>query len=240
MRHELEPAYLIHSRHYRNTSAITDFFTLNHGRVTAVVKGLFGKSRAAQQQRGILQELQPLLISWYGRGEMKNIVKIEMAGMPSLLQGKTLYSALYANELLMRTLHAGESYPCLFGHYQHLIDQLKTAAVLDIALREFELSLLQELGYGLLLDVDVKGDLIEADCWYRYEHHSGFAPIHLEAGKEPALIEFSGDVLLAISKRNWQNDGVRQSARRLMRLALDPYIGSQPLRSRLYFRKVEK
>jgi DNA repair protein RecO (recombination protein O) len=39
---KLEPAYLLHARPYRNTSVLADFFTLQHGRVNGVVRGVRG------------------------------------------------------------------------------------------------------------------------------------------------------------------------------------------------------
>ncbi len=36
---DAQAAYVLHSRPYRDTSALVDFFTLEHGKVSAVVKG---------------------------------------------------------------------------------------------------------------------------------------------------------------------------------------------------------
>jgi len=50
---ELEAAFVLHRRPYRETSLILDFLTLNHGRLSAVARA--GRSRGNRWQA----ELQP-------------------------------------------------------------------------------------------------------------------------------------------------------------------------------------
>lgn len=237
MNDDFEPAYLLHSRPYRNTSAIADFLTLNHGRVAGVVKGVFGKSRSAQQQRGVMQALQPLLINWRGRGELKNINKIEMAGAPCMLRGNRLYSALYINELLMRILQANEANSYLFACYQQALEALSVADNIERPLREFELNLLQELGYGLHCDVDVDGDAIESSNTYQFDVARGFMLIHSLAEIPSSPDTYLGASLLAIDNKSWSDESARRDAKRLLRQALRPHIGAKPLRSRSLFQK---
>ncbi len=237
MYHEFEPAYLLHSRPYRNTSAIADFITLNHGRVAGVVKGVFGKSRSAQQQRGVMQALQPLLINWRGRGGLKNINKIEMAGSPCILRGNRLYAALYLNELLIRTLQSDEENSYLFACYQQALEGLNSADNIEFPLREFELNLLQELGYGLHFDVDIDGDAIENSKVYQFDIDRGFMLIHGLPEMPSSVDAFLGTTLLAINNKNWADESVRRDAKRLLRQALRPHIGTKPLRSRSLFQK---
>lgn len=239
---DFEPAYLLHSRPYRNTSAIADFLTLNHGRVAGVVKGVFGKGRGAQQQRGILQVLQPLLINWRGRSALKNVNKIEMAGAPYALQGDALYSALYLNELLMRTLQSNAASRFLFAYYQQALEALSRTENIECPLREFELHLLQELGYGLNFDVDADGDAIEECSNYQLDTQRGFISAtfyfdDLHSNSEPAPVVFSGSSLLSIGSNIWSDEIVRRDAKRLLRQALRPHIGTKPLRSRSLFLK---
>lgn len=237
MHHDFEPAYVLHSRPYRNTSAIADFLTLNHGRISGVVKGVFGKSRAAQQQRGVLQPLQPLLINWQGRSELKNINKIELAGAPCGLHGTKLYSALYVNELLMRTLQNNDPNSYLFGCYQTAMTALINSDYIDTVLRDFELSLLQELGYGLHFDVDVSGSAIEEEYLYRFDVRQGFIPQSAFLASKQSADSFSGKVLLGIHVKDWKDDLVRRDAKRLLRQALRVHIGVKPLLSRGLFKK---
>ncbi|MGO3275086.1 DNA repair protein RecO, partial [Halomonas sp.] len=52
-----EPAFLLHRRPYRETSALVDLLTLNHGRVRAVAHG---GQRPGSKSRQRLQPFTPL------------------------------------------------------------------------------------------------------------------------------------------------------------------------------------
>ena len=58
---DLQPAWLLSVRPYRDSSALLEALTPEHGRVGLVGRGLLGpKSR----QRGSLSLFRPLLLSW--------------------------------------------------------------------------------------------------------------------------------------------------------------------------------
>jgi len=42
----LQPAFVLHSREYRDTSRILDVFTVNHGRLTLFARGARGQVEA--------------------------------------------------------------------------------------------------------------------------------------------------------------------------------------------------
>ncbi len=235
LRDELEPAYLLHLRAYRNTSAIVDFFTVNHGRVSAIAKGIYGRSKLNQLQRGMLQPFQPLLIGWRGKNELKTLSKIELIGSMPGLHGQRLYSAFYVNEILMRLLRGDDAHPILFQSYRETLVGLQSAIDIEIPLRVFELNLLRELGYALCFTVDSNGKDIQADLFYRYDAQIGFICIGNELPEPSALEVYSGDLLLAIDQHRWAQVGVRRAAKHITRHALLPHIGGKPLRSRALF-----
>ena len=62
---ELQPAFVLHQRRYRDTSLILDVLTLYHGRIGLVARGArAGKKNIARQ----LQPFRQLLLSWIGEG----------------------------------------------------------------------------------------------------------------------------------------------------------------------------
>ena len=63
----LAPAWVLHARPYRDTSLLLEVLTDEHGRVGLVARGVRGPRG---RWRGLLQPLQPLLMSWSGRGEL--------------------------------------------------------------------------------------------------------------------------------------------------------------------------
>lgn len=176
-RKNCQPAYLLHSRPYRNTSLIIEVFSHEYGRLGMVVRG----ARTARSRwAAVLQPFQRLLLSWQGQGELKTLTAAETEGPSCWLQGNTLISGLYANELLLRLLQREDPHPALLLYYEQLLesfrdnqvqDQGAQAAVvlLEQNLRRFEKYLLQELGYGLLLEQDARtGEPVQAESRYYY------------------------------------------------------------------------
>ncbi len=101
---------MLHSRPYKETSALVDFFT-PLGRLRAVLRGARGKAGA------LARPFVPLEAEWRGRGELKTVARLESAGIPNLLNGQALFSGLYLNELLIRLLPAEDPQPEIFAHY---------------------------------------------------------------------------------------------------------------------------
>ncbi|MGB1139895.1 MAG: DNA repair protein RecO, partial [Halioglobus sp.] len=116
MRVTLQPAFILHSRPYRDTSVMLDVLTPEHGRIGIVAKGA-RRSRRRGSDAALLQAFTPLLLSFTGRAELKTLTGVETAGVSSRLAGEHLYSALYINELLVRLLHRNDPHPRLFADY---------------------------------------------------------------------------------------------------------------------------
>jgi len=92
---QLVPAYLLHQRPYRESSALLEMFTESHGRVGLVARGVRSpKSR----RRGELQPFRALRLSWNARSELGTLTAVEADGTPLSFKGTVLYSAFYMNE----------------------------------------------------------------------------------------------------------------------------------------------
>src|SRR5690606_33251897 len=102
----LQPAYLLHSRPYRDTSALLDFLTRDFGRISAVARGV---RRPNSTTRGLLQPFTPVQASFSGRGELKTLSQVELLRDPIVLRGERLFSALYINELIVRLTYGHET-----------------------------------------------------------------------------------------------------------------------------------
>lgn len=227
---ELEPAFLLHARAYRDTSLLLEVLGREHGRVGLVARGVrVRRSRLA----GILQPFQPLAISWQARGELGTLTGAESAGRPLILSGRRLVSGFYANELLLRLLGREDAHAGLFNRYGRLLDELAGTADEAVALRGFERDLLGALGYGLPLTQDVAGEPVVSGQWYRYDPGRGVEPVRAGA-RESGLV--AGETLLALAADRL-DEATARAARDLMRAALRPHLGSRPLKSReLYAR----
>ncbi|MDH4871796.1 DNA repair protein RecO [Pseudomonas sp. BN515] len=222
------PTFVLHSRAYRESSALVDFFT-PEGRLRAVLRGARGKAGT------LARPFLPLEAEFRGRGELKNVGRLESAGIPNLLAGEALFSGLYLNELLIRLLPAEDPQPALFEHYAVTLQALAANRPLEPLLRAFEWRLLDELGYGFALDTDLVGQPIAPDGIYRLQPDAGLEPV---AQLQPGL--FQGRELLALAEADWSAPGALGAAKRLMRQALAPHLGGRPLVSRELFMTIKE
>lgn len=94
-----QPAFVLHSYPYRETSLIVDVLTRDHGRLALVAKGA---KRPHSALRGVLQTFQPLLLSWSGKSEVRTLTGAEWVGGMLPLSGDALLCGFYANELLVK------------------------------------------------------------------------------------------------------------------------------------------
>ena len=219
----LEPAYVLHSRSFRETSLIVEAFTREHGRVAVVARG--AKS-ARSRWRNILQPFRPLLISWNQKSDLGTLTAADQVASPPALQGQSLYCGLYLNELLMRLLHRGDPHAEVFERYRHVLSELASEAPPQPLLRVFEKHLLEAIGYAMLLDREYQsGEDILPQYWYDYKPDRG--PI-MSPG--PGKGRVSGAALLALHAEDLPTESLPE-LRMLMRSVIGYHLGDKPLAS---------
>jgi len=220
---QLEPAYILHSRSFRETSLIVEAFTREHGRVAVVARGVKSpKSR----WRNALQPFRPLLLSWNQKSDLGTLTAADQVASPPALQGQALYCGLYLNELLMRLLHRGDPHAEVFERYRHLLSELASEAPPQPLLRVFEKHLLEAIGYAMLLDREYEGGAeIQPDHWYDYQPQCG--PVAVSAAGKNRV---SGASLLALHAENLQTEHLPE-LRMLMRSVIGYHLGDKPLAS---------
>ncbi len=224
-------AFVLHTRKYRDTSLIVDFFTRDLGRVSAVARGARGRKPRFQVS---LQPFTPLLIAFYGRQELKTLRLVDSYAPPVRLVGNRVYLGLYVNELLTRLLGKFEQMQDLYHDYETLLVDLGTDVDEEPMLRKFEIALLRELGYGISFDVDaVDSQPIEADAKYRFVADQGF----IRADSHPASRTVSGSHLLRIQEGNYDDPATRKAAKQVTRTAINALLGDRKLKSRELFKR---
>lgn len=238
---ESQPAYILHSRKYRDTSLILECLTADFGRVSGVLKGVRANSKSAKQRRGYTQPFVPLLISWSGKSELKTITLLEARSATIGLQGTELFSALYVNELITRLLLSGDEQPEVYTLYEWVLRALHADSHTDVVLRRFELKFLEYLGYeinfGTIFPDDVE---IITGQYYAFNPEQGFSLVsvkqdHASMDVVNDQIVYLGDDLLAIGTGQF-TDRTRKVAKRLCREALAFRLGGKPIRSRELFK----
>jgi DNA repair protein RecO (recombination protein O) len=214
--------YVLRSKPYGNTSALVDIFSREHGRLTLIAKG----ARAPKSPWvAWLQPFQLLRLSWQGQSELKTLTSVESTESSCWLQGLTLYSGLYLNELLLKFLQPYDAHPSLFDDYHQALRSLTQAEMLEATLRRFEMALLCEVGYGLPF-ADLFAFPIDALLRYGFDAEQGWVPFARHT------VSVSGQTLLEMREHNYARAETRQEAKRLMRYLIDLHLGGQTLHTR--------
>ncbi len=232
-----QPAYVLHTYPFRETSLIVEVFSRDFGRMAVLARGA-RRPRAAI--RGLMMAFQPLEIGWAGKGEVLTLMKAEWQGGQPLLGGEALFCGYYLNELLVQLLPREDAHPRLFSRYAQILKLLAEEAgreVHEANLRSFEKALLQELGYGLVLVHDSDGAPIIPDAFYTYRIEEG--PVRL-TGEQEAAQRIRGKSLLDLDAEDFSDARSRLEAKILMRTLIGHYLAGTELETRKIFKDLQE
>ena len=210
---------------------IVETLTEEHGRVALVARGA---KRPRSELRGVLQAFQPLTLSWAGTAELKTLVKAEWRGGFPLPGGAALLCGFYLNELLLKLLPREDPHPVLWNAYAETLLALTNdarPAAQAVTLRRFEVRLLAELGYALVLDHDVD-TRAPIDPAQRYHYAFDRGPRRLAAEPHAASPVVRGTTLIALATERYPDSDTATEAKRLMRGVLDHYLEERRIFSR--------
>jgi len=224
MRIEDQPAFVLHTRPWRETSLIVELLTRDHGRVAVVGRGL--SSPKKRVQRAALQPLQRLRVDYLPRGEMARLIQAEAVDTAPALSGEPLMAAFYVNELLLRLCARHDAQTPVFDLYARVRGELEMPESLAWVLRRFERDLLEALGYGLPWAHTEDGERLDPASQYRLDPEHG--PIRDLLRSEHSI---SGAALLALAEDRRPEPDLLGSLRPALRGVLAVHLGAQPLKS---------
>ncbi len=225
-RHDNQQVYILHTYPFKETSLVVELFSRQFGRVAAIAKGA-RRPRAAM--RGMLQSFQPLLATWSGKSELRNLHGVEWRGGLHVLHGQALICGFYLNELMLRLLPREDPHEGLFEHYETALGRLSRDESHSLILRSFERKLLQELGYALSLEHEADHAVpVEPDRWYCYILERG--PVRLEDGQSG--VQLTGKTLLDMARDDYSDTQTLLQSKQLMRALVSHYLGEKPLHTR--------
>lgn len=173
-----EPAFVLHRYDWSESSLILEVFTRHHGRVALLAKGA---KRPTSRFRPILLPLQPLHLAFGGDAEIRSLRGAEWQGGHVMPTGDALMSGYYLNELLLKLLARDDPHPGLFDVYASVVHVIASrhVALLEAALRTFELLLLRDIGFLPLLDTQTTTLLaLDPDTRYQLVPDAGLRPAH--------------------------------------------------------------
>jgi DNA repair protein RecO (recombination protein O) len=248
----LDRGYVLHSYPYRETSLILQAWTEKHGRFGIVAKGV---RRPKSANRSLLVPFQPLLLSWFGRGELKTLKVAEAAAPATPLSGESLMSAFYLNELMLKLTSREDPHEALFEAYDMAIAELRAVGRdphpgplpreremaqrrerVEKVLRRFELRLLQELGYAVEMTREAgHGPPIAAEREYYYVIERG--AVAAGEGEAPSnAVRLRGRTLIDLESGNLDDPATAAQAKQLMRLLINHSLNGQELATRALVR----
>jgi DNA repair protein RecO (recombination protein O) len=188
------------------------------------------KGGRTPKKQSLLQAFTPLWLSVDERHDRYYARSIESISPSLHLEGHSLFSGLYVNELLYYVL--SPSYPDmhLFDAYLQTLNGLalnKEKSVIEALLRRFEWSLLNASGHSFSLTEEARtGGYIAADATYQFIAGEGFVA-------HPQGI--SGEHILALSEDNLQELIYLKTAKLIMRQAIDHLLGGREIKARALY-----
>ena len=232
---EDQQAFVLHSYPYRETSLLLEVFSRQHGCVALVARGA---RRPRSALRGLLMGFQPLLLSWFGKSELRTLHRAEWQGGQPQLQGTALLCGFYLNELLLNLMARDDPHEQLFDYYQHTLQCLAGEADHATTLRRFERRLLQELGYALLLEREADTDKpIDPDVQYRYVIERGAVADTPDVSEGLAV---SGKTLLDMATDDYRNAVSARQGKQLMRMLINHHLAGKILHTRELIKDLQR
>ncbi|UGQ44583.1 DNA repair protein RecO [Massilia endophytica] len=222
-----QPAFVLHSYPYKETSLIVELLTRDFGRVALIAKGA---KRPHSQLRGVLQTFQPLSVSWTGKNELRTLTDADWVGGMLPLEKTALLCGFYLNELMVKLLARDDAHPALFDHYVSTLNQLAHAEPAPIVLRKFETALLKETGVAAdLTRCTATRTKVLVDVQYVVEPERGPRP---ERDDDDFVPRVSGKTLLDMEREDYQDAITQAQSKQLMRFLLAHHLGGAPLNTR--------
>jgi len=227
---QLQPAYILKHSKFRESSLILEVLTRDFGIVSILARGV---RKSKSKTAGILLAFTDLKLSYVGRNELKILTHVEVGERLTSLKGISLYCGFYINELVGYFLHKNDPHPDVYVEYQQCLALMSDTENIEQILRFFELNLIECVGYGFQLTIDVKtGAPVQLAEKYVYDVESGML--------ESVNGYVSGDTLFALEARTYLNERALYEAKQLMRRIIDFHLQGKELKSRAVLAKIIK
>ena len=221
-----QPAFVLHSYPYKETSLIIELLTRDFGRVALIAKGA---KRPHSQLRGVLQTFQPLTTGWTGKNELRTLTDADWVGGMRPLEKTALLCGFYLNELLVKLTARDDAHPKLFDHYVSTLNQLAHNEPAPIVLRKFEMALLRETGVAAdLVRCTATRTKVVPDVHYVVDPERGPRPVRAD----DSAPRVAGKTLLDMEGEDYTDPATQAQSKQLMRYLLSWHLGGAPLNTR--------
>ena len=215
-----EECFLLHQRSYGETSIIAEVFTRNLGKMSIIARGA---KKPKSKFFGYLVPFSRLKITFSGRSELKTLTNIDRdLSLTNTYLSRKSYSLLYINELMIKLLPKDAEHKPLFDLYSKFIQDSVNEEKMDYLLRNFELDLLEMLGYGINFHADI--NIFVAESGFMVSDNAK---------------DFSGEDIIKIRERNFADISTKK-LKQLTQATIMFCLEGKDLNSRQIFRRLEK
>lgn len=216
---EESDAWVLHKRPISDNSSYVTFFTKNKGILVALCR--------IRNKQVTLQQFTPLWLAFTEKLGKYYVNKIESKGVSLNFNKDSLFASLYLNELLYHLLKPEEECQLLYKTYEETLFELQNLSsknLIEKILRLFELRLLQVIGYGFSLAIDIENAMqVQVDKYYKFMPDKGV--VLAEQG-------ILGKYLLAIDRHDFSDDNTLKITKKITRSAIEYCLDGKSLRSR--------
>lgn len=194
MKNILVNSFIIHSKHFSETSMIYDILTDSNGLISIIAKGIKKKKDGYS-----MQPFKEIQLS-FTKAKLPLLTKHEVLDSYTEISKKYMLAGLYFNELIYKFIPKNEPLPLLFQLYK---DQLifMTNSVshnLYMHLLRFEYLFLKEIGYEINLAYQ-NNYTVDNKVKYYYRFGEGFK--ELDSNTDPRTIVSGKDLENLLSRK---------------------------------------
>ncbi len=225
---ELQPAFILQHKKYRESSLILDVLTRDFGIVSILARGV---RKSKSKTAGLLLAFTSLKLSYIGKHELKILTQVELNNDGIKLTGISLYCGFYINELVSYFLYKNDPHPEVYADYLHCLLMMSNTQETEQILRFFELNLIEYIGYGFQLTIDAKTDS-PVDIAKKYYCDGISGMIEDQQGY------ITGETLFSLEARDSLNKQALHEAKQLMRRMIDFHLQGKELKSRAVLAKI--
>jgi len=231
-------AFVLHSRPYQENQQLVELLTQDKGKISALV--YVGQSKRSIK-KGMIQPFLPLKLILKGNdSSLKRITQIDALASAYSLTKNYLYSGFYINELLVRLLNSDIVCDSIFSQYEITLSALSKNIPIAPQLRQFELSLLEELGLSFDFSPVFNENSDKVKGFY-YIAEQGFVPAYHYAVNTITTPWFNTQHLCLIAESIRNNEVLTdkesgQTFKLLMRDVINHLLDGKPLNSRKLFK----
>ena len=207
---------------YQESSLLLDYLTQTHGIVRLIAKG-------AKRNKQLQLKTEPFIeiqFEFNPAHDLPILKKAELGQELFRLKGEALWCGLYMNEVLLKLFEPRYADEEIFLAYTTALRQLSCEQHHALALRQFELQLLNSLGYRVLEATT------SPQTFYCFVPEKGLMSCHPDF---PHAI--SGESLEKIRQNNWDKVVLSQS-KGLFSKMIEQLLGDKKLRVKETFSKI--